>query len=293
MIHITLPDGSVRTYPKGASAMDVALSISEGLARNVLSAKVNGEVWDATRPIHQNASLQLLTWDNPEGKNTFWHSSAHLMAEALEALYPGIKFGIGPPVDNGFYYDVDPGDRQISSDDFKLIEQTRCRNWPAEKQLRAPRGIKADAVQYFTEKGDEYKLELIEGPRRRADHLLRAGQFRGPLQRAAHPRYRAHQGGKADERCRRLLARRREAQAADAHLRHHLPQTKGTRRVPGHAGGGQKTRPPQAGRRSWSCSCSPKKWGRGLPIWLPKGTALRTRMEDFLKKEQIKRGYTP
>ncbi|MCB0639548.1 MAG: TGS domain-containing protein, partial [Lewinella sp.] len=113
MIKITLPDGSVREYESGTTAMDVARSISEGLARNVLSAKVNGEVWDASRPITEDAKLQLLTWNDKDGKATFWHSSAHLMAEALEALYPGVKFGIGPAIDSGFYYDVDTGDRVL------------------------------------------------------------------------------------------------------------------------------------------------------------------------------------
>ena len=105
-INITLPDGTVKEYKKGITGHEIALSISEGLARNVLAAKVNGEVWDSSREIHEDANLQLLTWNDKEGKSTFWHSSAHLMAEALEALYPGIKFGIGPPVDTGFYYDV-------------------------------------------------------------------------------------------------------------------------------------------------------------------------------------------
>src|SRR6201991_1281740 len=124
MIKITLPDGAVREYNTGVTALDVAKSISEGLARKVLAANVNGEVWDATRPIYTDATLKLLTWDDDSGKNTFWHSSAHLMAEALEALYPGTKFGIGPPLKEqpGFYYDVDFGDRDFSSDDFKQIE---------------------------------------------------------------------------------------------------------------------------------------------------------------------------
>ena len=114
MINITLPDGSVRKYDSGVSGLDIARSISEGLARNVIAAKVNGEVWDATRPINESVSLQLLTWKDEEGKSTFWHSSAHLLAEAMEALYPGIKLGIGPPIDNGFYYDIDFGDHQFS-----------------------------------------------------------------------------------------------------------------------------------------------------------------------------------
>ena len=125
MIKITFPDGNIREYEKGATALDIAKSISEGLARNVVATKVNGEVWDAHRPIHQDATLQILTWNDQEGKKTFWHSSAHLMAEALEAIYPGIKFGTGPAIENGFYYDVDAGGQKISSDDFPQIENAR------------------------------------------------------------------------------------------------------------------------------------------------------------------------
>lgn len=122
MINITLPDGSVRQYDKGISSMQIAQSISEGLARNVLAAEVDGQVWDASRPIEQDAHVKLLTWNDADGKSTFWHSSAHLMAEALEALYPGTKFGIGPAIETGFYYDVDFGDKVLSSDEFKQIE---------------------------------------------------------------------------------------------------------------------------------------------------------------------------
>jgi threonyl-tRNA synthetase len=161
MINITFPDGNVRQYEKGTSALEIAQSISHGLAKNVLSAKVNGEVWDATRPINEDATVQLLTWNDQQGKTTFWHSSAHLMAEALEELYPGIKFGIGPPIDNGFYYDVDTGDRQISSDELpkiekKMLELARQKNEYIRKEVS-----KKEALEYFEEKGDEYKLELI------------------------------------------------------------------------------------------------------------------------------------
>ena len=160
-IQITLPDGSVREYPRGTTSMEVAKSISEGLARNVLSAKVNGEVWDANRPIETDSSLALLTWDNDEGKNTRWHSSAHLMAEALEALYPGIKLGIGPPIENGFYYDVDFGEHAFSSDDFSKIEQKMKELAKQKNEYVRSEISKADAVAYFEDKGDQYKLDLI------------------------------------------------------------------------------------------------------------------------------------
>ena len=162
-IHVTLPDGSVREYDAGATAMDVARSISEGLARNVLSAKVNGAVCDANRPLPGNCTLNLLTWSDPEGKSTFWHSSAHLLAEALEALYPGVKFGIGPPIENGFYYDVDLGDRTLGEADFPAIE-AKMKELAARKSAYLRREVpKAEAIAYFREKGDEYKLELIDG----------------------------------------------------------------------------------------------------------------------------------
>lgn len=160
-VNITLPDGSVKEYDQGVTSMEVAQGISEGLARNVLSAKVNGEVWDATRPITTDATLNLLTWKDTEGKSTMWHSSAHLMAEALEALYPGIKLAIGPPIENGFYYDIDFGDHEFNEADLpkvekKMLELARQKNEYVRKQVP-----KAEAVAYFTEKGDQYKLELI------------------------------------------------------------------------------------------------------------------------------------
>jgi len=164
MINITLPDGTVKQYEKGATSMDVAMSISEGLARNVLSAKVNGEIWDANRPINTDASLELLTWRQDGGKETFWHSSAHLMAEAIEVLYPGTKFAIGPAIEAGFYYDIDtPGDVSISINDLPKIEQKMLELARQKNPYTRSEVSKADAIKYFTEKGDEYKLELIDG----------------------------------------------------------------------------------------------------------------------------------
>jgi threonyl-tRNA synthetase len=162
MINITFPDGAVRQYETGVTALDVAKSISEGLARKVLAAEVGGQVWDATRQIDRDEQLKLLTWDDTAGKNTFWHSSAHLMAEAIEALFPGVKFWVGPPVENGFYYDVDMGDYKITEDDLRKLEQkmtelARLNNVYVRKEIAKP-----EAVQYFTDKGDEYKLDLLQ-----------------------------------------------------------------------------------------------------------------------------------
>ena len=162
MINITLPDGSVRQYEKGVSSMDVAKSISEGLARKVLAATVNGNIWDAIRPINDDASLKLLTWNDAEGKNTFWHSSAHLMAEAVETMFPGVKFWVGPALDNGFYYDMDLGDKKITEEDLAVLEK-KMNELAKKNNLFTRKEIsKADAVSFFAEKGDQYKLDLLQ-----------------------------------------------------------------------------------------------------------------------------------
>ena len=162
MINISFPDGAVRQYENGVTALDIAKSISEGLARKVLAASVNGDVWDATRPINQDANLKLLTWDDTDGKSTFWHSSAHLMAEAVEQKFPGAKFWVGPAIDKGFYYDIDLGGQQMTEDDLldlekKMNELARQNNTYIRKDIS-----KNDAVKYFSEKGDEYKLDLLQ-----------------------------------------------------------------------------------------------------------------------------------
>ncbi|AXY74819.1 threonine--tRNA ligase [Paraflavitalea soli] len=161
MIKITLPDGAVREYQAGVTALDIAKSISEGLARKVLAANVNGQVWDATRPITEDAALKLLTWDDDGGKSTFWHSSAHLMAEAVEDLFPGAKFWVGPAIDKGFYYDIDLGGRQITEDDLRKLEKKMNELAKQNNSYVRKAMPKAEAVQYFTEKGDEYKLDLL------------------------------------------------------------------------------------------------------------------------------------
>lgn len=161
MINIQFPDGVLRQYESGSSALDIAKSISEGLARKVLAAEVSGEVWDATRPIHADATLKLLTWDDASGKSTFWHSSAHLMAEAIEERFPGTKFWVGPPIDHGFYYDIDLGDKKIHEEDLLALEK-RMNELARQNNVFTRKEIaKAEAVSYFTEKGDEYKLDLL------------------------------------------------------------------------------------------------------------------------------------
>jgi threonyl-tRNA synthetase len=162
MMNITFPDGAVRQYEKGVSALDIAKSISEGLARKIVAASVNGQVWDVTRPINEDASLKLHGWDDKEAKSTFWHSSAHLMAEAVEALYPGVKFWVGPPVDNGFYYDIDLGGQSVGEEDLRKIEVKMAELAKKNSVFTRKEISKADALQYFTEKGDEYKLDLLQ-----------------------------------------------------------------------------------------------------------------------------------
>lgn len=162
MINISFPDGAVRQYESGTTALAIARSISEGLAKKVLAAKVNGDVWDATRPITTDASLQLLTWTDADGQNTFWHSSAHLMAEAVEALFPGVKFWVGPAIDKGFYYDMDLGDRKMTEEDLRELEKKMNELAKKASPYQRREISKADAIQYFTEKGDEYKLDLLQ-----------------------------------------------------------------------------------------------------------------------------------
>ena len=291
-INITLPDGSVRQYPKGATAMDVALSISEGLARNVLAAIVNGDIVEANRPIHSDSTLQLLTWNDTEGKQTFWHSSAHLMAEALEALYPGTKFAIGPPVENGFYYDIDLMGQPFGSEDFEKVEQkmlelARQKNPFVRKEIS-----KADAVAYFTEKGDEYKLELLEGLEDGQITFYSQGNFTD-LCRGAHiPDTGFIKAAKlmnvagaywrGDEKRKQLTRVYAITFPKDKELKDYL-----------HVLEEAKKRDHRKLGKELELFAFSEKVGQGLPLWLPKGAMLRDRLEQFLKKAQIKSGYVP
>jgi threonyl-tRNA synthetase len=184
MIKITLPDGAVREYPEGSSSLDIAKSISEGLARKVIAANVNGEVWDAARPIQKDATLKLLTWNDAEGKSTFWHSTAHLMAEAIESIFPGVKFWVGPAVENGFYYDMDLGGRQISEEDLRKLEVKMAELAARQSRYIRKEVPKAEAVHFFEEKGDEYKLDLLQNLKDKEITFYTQGGFtdlcRGP-----------------------------------------------------------------------------------------------------------------
>lgn len=291
-IQITLPDGSTRTYPAGTTGMDIARDISEGLARNTLAVKVNGVIWDAGRSIEMDAAFQVLTWNDREGKSTYWHSSAHLMAEALEAIVPGVKFGIGPPVENGFYYDVDTGDRTLSSSDLEAIETKMMELASQENPYARQEVPKAEAIRYFTEKGDEYKIELLQDLEDGQITFYTQGGFtdlcRGPhiphtgfikavkLTNVAGAYWRGDETRKQltriygitfpkQKELKEYLAMLEEAKARD------------------HRKLGQEL----------ELFMFSEKVGAGLPIWLPRGTRLRTRLEDFMKNEQVRRGYTP
>jgi threonyl-tRNA synthetase len=292
MIKITLPDGAVREYALGTSALEVAQSISEGLARNVLSAKVNGEVWDATRPILNDASLQLLTWNDTEGKETMWHSSAHLMAEALETLYPGIKFGIGPPIENGFYYDVDLGGQQISADDLPKIEK-KMLELAQQKNTYSRREIsKEEAVKYFTEKGDEYKLDLLQDLQDGSITFYSQGNFtdlcRGPhipntgFIKAVKLLNIAGAYWRGDEKNKQLTRIYGITFPKQKELDEYLVMLEEA-----------KKRDHRKLGRELELFTFYEKVGMGLPLWLPNGAALRDRLQQFLQKAQLKAGYLP
>ncbi|MGM9508674.1 threonine--tRNA ligase [Larkinella sp. GY13] len=289
-IRITLPDGSVREYPNGVTSLEIALSISEGLARNVLAAKVNGTVQDATRPITTDAAVTLLTWNDTEGKATFWHSSAHLLAEALEELYPGIQFGIGPPIEKGFYYDVDLNGQHFSQEDFKKVED-KMLELARQKQefIRQPIS-KAEAVAYFEKKGDPYKLDLLERLEDGTISFYTQGNFtdlcRGPhiphtgfikavkLMNVAGAYWRGDEKNKMLTRVYAVTFPKQKELDDYLHL---LEEAK-------------KRDHRKLGKELELFAFS-EKVGAGLPLWLPKGTMLRERLENFLRKAQVRAGY--
>jgi len=290
MIKITLPEGSVREYEQGITAHQIALSISEGLARNVLAAEVNGQIWDSSRPIETDSEVKLLTWNDQQGKATFWHSSAHLMAEALEALYPGTKFGIGPAIETGFYYDVDFGDREFSSDDFKQIED-KILELAKKKSEFVRKGVsKSDAIEYFTEKDDEYKLDLIKDLTDGSITFYTQGEFtdlcRGPhipntgfikavkLMNVAGAYWR---GDESRKQLTRIYGVTYPKQSELTDYLHMIEEAK-------------KRDHRKLGKELELFAFS-EKVGMGLPLWLPKGTALREKLVNFLQRAQVKSGY--
>lgn len=292
MIKITLPDGAVREYEAGVSAMDVAKSISEGLARKVLAAEVNGEVWDASRAINNDASLKLLTWGDTGAKSTFWHSSAHLMAEALESVFPGTKFGIGPAIENGFYYDIDLGDQSITEEDLKKIEDKMKELAKANSAYVREEMPKDKAIAYFTDKQDPYKLELLEGLNDGEITFYTQGNFtdlcRGPhipstgvikavkLTNIAGAYWRGNEKNKMLTRIYGITFPNQKE--LDEYLALLEEAKKRDHRKLG---------------KELELFAFSEKVGSGLPLWLPKGAMLRERLQQFLQKAQLKGGYLP
>jgi threonyl-tRNA synthetase len=291
-IKITLPDGSARDYPAGVTGMEIARSISEGLARNALSIEVNGEIWDLSRPIHAPASIKIFTWNDKGGKYAFWHSSAHVMAEALEALYPGIKLGIGPPIENGFYYDVDLGDKAFGEDDLPAVEKKMMELAKLNNPFVRTEVPKKEAIDYFSKKGDEYKLELLEGLADGTITFYKQGNFvdlcRGPhvpatgvikavkLLNVAGAYWRGDEKNKMLTRIYGITFPKQKELDDYLHL---LEEAK-------------KRDHRKLGKELELFAFS-EKVGLGLPLWLPKGTVLRERLEQFMRKAQIKAGYDP
>ena len=292
MIKIKLPDGSVREYAQGTTGMDIALSISEGLARNVLAAKVNGKVVDASMPINQDADFQLLTWNDTDGKATFWHSSAHLLAEAIELLYPGTKFGIGPAIETGFYYDIDMGEKMLGQEDFKKIEDKVLELARQKNEYQRSAISKSDAIEYFKEKGDEYKLELLEGLEDGSITFYQQGNFtdlcRGPhipntgfvkavkLMNVAGAYWR---GDITRKQMTRVYAVTFPKQKE---LEEYLVLLEEAKRRDHRKLG-----------KELELFAFSEKVGMGLPLWLPKGAMLRERLENFLRRAQVRAGYLP
>jgi threonyl-tRNA synthetase len=292
IIKITLPDGAVREYAKGASAMDVAKSISEGLARKVLAAKINGAIWDASRPINDDSTLQLLTWNDMDGKETFWHSSAHLMAEALESFYPGVKFGYGPPGERGFYYDVDLGGQALGEDDLGKIEKKMLELAKTNSEYKRKEVSKADAVSYFTEKGDQYKLEIIDRLNDGEITFYTQGNFtdlcRGPhipntgFIKAAKLTNVAGAYWLNDEKNKMLTRIYGVTFPSQKELDEHLVLLEEA-----------KKRDHRKLGKELELFAFSEKVGMGLPLWLPKGAMLRERLQQFLQKAQMDIGYLP
>ena len=290
MINITFPDGNVRTYENGSTPIDIAKSISEGLARNVLTATVNGEKWDATRPVDTDASIMFHTWKDEEGKYAFWHSSAHLLAEALEDLFPGVKLGIGPPIENGFYYDIDTGDTVLTPADFKKIEDKMLALAQQKNEFVRSDVSKADAIKYFTEKDDPYKLELIEGLEDGSITFYKQGNFtdlcRGPhipstgsikaikIMKIAGAYWRGDETRKQMVRIYGIT----------------FPKQKELKEYLNLLEEAKKRDHRKLGTELELFMFS-EKVGSGLPIWLPRGTQIRERLQAFLRGEQEKLGY--
>ncbi len=292
MIKITLPDGNIKEMEKGSSAMDVALSISEGLARRVLAAEVNGEVWDLTRSINTDVNLKLLSFSDKGGKSTMWHSSAHLMAEALEFFYPGIKLAIGPPIENGFYYDVDFGEHEFTDKDLVKVEKKMLELAREKNPFLREEVSKKDALVFFKTKEDPYKLELIDELEDGTITFYSQGNFtdlcRGPhlphtgFIKAVKLLSIAGAYWRGDETRKQLTRVYGITFEKQKELNQYLVQLEEA-----------KKRDHRKLGKELELFTFSEKVGQGLPLWLPKGADLRERLMDFLKKAQVQSGYQP
>ena len=289
-IRITLPDGSVREYDKGTNAMDIAKSISEGLARKVLAASVNGEVWDASRPIHEDASFKLLTWDDAEAKSTFRHSTAHLMAEAVQSLYPKVKFWVGPAVDTGFYYDMDLGDEVMTEENLAVLEKKMSELAKKNSVYERKPISKADAIKYFTDKGDEYKLDLLSNLSDGEITLYTQGDFtdlcRGPhipntsFIKAVKLTSVAGAYWKGDEKNKQLTRVYGISFPSQKELDEHLVMLEEA-----------KKRDHRKLGKELSIFTMDDDVGQGLPLWLPNGTIIIEELEKLAKETENAAGY--
>ena len=290
MIKITFPDNSVKEYAEGTTAMQIAESISSRLAQEVLAASVNGEIWDLTRPINQDAAIKLFKWEDEEGKHAFWHSSAHLMAEALQELYPGIKFGIGPAIENGFYYDVDPGEATIKEGDFPAIEAKMLELVAKKEEIKRQDISKADALKMFGDRGEEYKTELISELEDGKITTYTQGAFtdlcRGPhlpntsYLKAVKIMSVAGAYWRGDEKRKQLVRLYGITFPKKKMLDEYLALMEEAK----------KREHRKIGKELEQFTFSTAV-GAGLPLWLPRGTQLRLKLEDFLKRIQKKYGY--
>ena len=290
MIKITFPDDSVREYAEGTTAMQIAESISSRLAQEVLAASVNGETWDLSRPIMQDSTVKLLKWDDEEGKHAFWHSSAHLMAEALQELYPGIKFGIGPAIENGFYYDVDPGEATIKEGDFAAIEAKMLEVVAKKEEIKRQDITKADAMKMFGDRGEEYKTELISELEDGTITTYTQGSFtdlcRGPhlpntsYLKAVKILSVAGAYWRGDEKRKQLVRLYGITFPKKKMLDEYLALLEEA-----------KKRDHRKIGKELELFTFSTAVGAGLPLWLPRGTQLRLKLEDFLKRIQKKYGY--
>ncbi|WP_455627213.1 threonine--tRNA ligase [Parabacteroides johnsonii] len=290
MIKITFPDNSVKEYAEGTTAMQIAESISSRLAQEVLAASVNGEIWDLTRPINQDAAIKLFKWEDEEGKHAFWHSSAHLMAEALQELYPGIKFGIGPAIENGFYYDVDPGEAVIKEGDFPAIEAKMLELVAKKEEIKRQDISKADAMKMFGDRGEEYKTELISELEDGKITTYTQGSFtdlcRGPhlpntsYLKAVKIMSVAGAYWRGDEKRKQLVRLYGITFPKKKMLDEYLALMEEA-----------KKRDHRKIGKELELFTFSTAVGAGLPLWLPRGTQLRLKLEDFLKRIQKKYGY--